>query len=378
MSRSIEAATAATAIDDYFSSSSSTTSRDNNMMMSQSRVSRKTITHQNNNHKSIGRTAFTLAIVILPTAILICLGYFAYSYFGDGRNVMLLGDVEDNKEGSADNKTTILFNNTNNVEETQQANASSPINKEISTAYTAYEQVPHDTTSFTQGLTYGDDGYLYETTGLRGQSKLNKIDPNTFQVIKSINLDDMYFGEGSTYYTDNDGNGRLILLTYTKQTAFIYDPATLTLIDSFQYTTTPPKNEGWGITYDPTEHEFIVSDGTSTLYIWDSRTYQEKRQIHVTRFDGTPQYHLNELEFINDLICCNIWYQDTIICVDKVTGRSVREYDLSELYPMEERGGYHNTMNGMALGSDHVFITGKRWDRMFKVRFDDWDTMFSR
>ena len=63
--------------------------------------------------------------------------------------------------------------------------------------------------------------------------------------------------------------------------------------------------------------------------------------------------------------------------MDKVTGWSVREYDLSELYPMEGRGGYHNTMNGMALGHDHVLITGKRWDRMFKVRFDDWETMFS-
>jgi glutamine cyclotransferase len=383
MSRSIEVATAATTvIDESFSSSSSATSRDNNnMTMSSSRVSRKT-TQQNDNHKSIGRTAFILAIVILPTAMLICLGYFVYTYFGDGRNnIMLLGGVEDNlEEGSVDNETTISFNNTNHIiEETQQAGVSSPINKKISTAYTAYEQVPHDISSFTQGLTYGTDGYLYETTGLRGQSKLNKIDPNTFQVIKSIHLDDIYFGEGSTYYTDNDGNGRLILLTYTKQTAFIYDPTTLTLLHTFQYTTTPPKNEGWGITYDPTEHEFIVSDGTSTLYIWDSTTYQEKRQIQqVTRFDTTPQYHLNELEFINDLICCNIWYQDEIICVDKVTGRSVREYDLSELYPMEERGGYHNTMNGMALGTDHVLITGKRWDRMFKVRFDDWDTMFSR
>ena len=383
MSRSIEVATAATtAIDDSFSSSSSTTrSRDNNHIMtmsSSSRVSRKT-TQQNNNQKSIGRTAFILAIAILPTAMLICLGYFVYNYFGDGRNVMLLGGVEDSGEGSADNETTTLFNKTNHIEETEQADdVSSPINKKISTAYTAYEQVPHDVTSFTQGLTYGTDGYLYETTGLRGQSKLNKIDPNTFQVIKSIHLDDIYFGEGSTYYTDNDGNGRLILLTYTKQTAFIYDPTTLTLLHTFQYTTAPPNNEGWGITYDPTDHEFIVSDGTSTLYIWDGTTYQEKRQIQqVTRFDTTPQYHLNELEFINDLICCNIWYQDTIICVDKITGRSVREYDLSELYPMDERGGYHNTMNGMALGNDHVLITGKRWDRMFKVRFDDWDTMFS-
>eukprot|EP00984_Skeletonema_dohrnii_P027056 scaffold16490_cov83-Skeletonema_dohrnii-CCMP3373.AAC.2 len=97
----------------------------------------------------------------------------------------------------------------------------------------------------------------------------------------------------------------------------------------------------------------------------DRDTLQVKRRIVVTRFDGTEQDDLNELELIGGLICCNIWYADEIICVDKITGRSVREYDLSTLYPREERG-YHNVLNGIALGEDHLLITGKRWDRMYK------------
>ena len=33
-------------------------------------------------------------------------------------------------------------------------------------------------------------------------------------------------------------------------------------------------------------------------------------------------------------------------------------------------------LNGIALGKDHVLITGKRWDRMYKVTFADWPSLF--
>ncbi|KAK1735215.1 glutaminyl-peptide cyclotransferase [Skeletonema marinoi] len=357
---------------------------------------------------SVGKTAFILAIVILPTTLLVLLGYVAYHFIGGDSSVP--GHAGDNlaldigEHDAISNEEGKFFNNAGNItinveegmvevaQETQQqtttttiATAATTATKTtsqlfptniISTAFTAYEQVPHDTTSFTQGLSYGDDGYLYETTGLRGKSKLFKIDTTTFEVIKSTDIDDIYFGEGSTYYTDADGNGRLIFITYEEQTAFIYDPITLTKLQTLSYETTPPWNEGWGITFDSFEGEFILSDGTSTLFFMDRDTLQVKRRIVVTRFDGTEQDDLNELELMGGLICCNIWYADEIICVDKITGRSVREYDLSTLYPKEERG-YYNVLNGIALGEDHVLITGKRWDRMYKVRFDDWAELFT-
>ena len=48
---------------------------------------------------------------------------------------------------------------------------------------------------------------------------------------------------------------------------------------------------------------------------------------------------------------------------------------MSSLYPANEigRGG---VLNGIALGKDHVLITGKNWDLMFKVVFPDWTTLF--
>lgn len=33
-------------------------------------------------------------------------------------------------------------------------------------------------------------------------------------------------------------------------------------------------------------------------------------------------------------------------------------------------------LNGIALGKDHVLITGKRWNRMYKVTFSDWPSLF--
>ena len=50
---------------------------------------------------------------------------------------------------------------------------------------------------------------------------------------------------------------------------------------------------------------------------------------------------------------------------------------MSSLWPKSQRGDGENVLNGIALGSDHVLITGKRWDRMYKLTFSDWPTLFS-
>ena len=167
---------------------------------------------------------------------------------------------------------------------------------------------------------------IYETTGLYAQSKIRKINPQTLEIEKSNSLDGRYFGEGSTFYTDKDGNNRIIEITWKSQTGFIYDADTLEKLSTFQYTTTAPNHEGWGITYDEINKEFIVSDGSAYLYFWDRDNLEEKRKVVVTRFNGVTQNQLNELEFMDGLVCCNIWHMDDIICVDPVTGKSVREY----------------------------------------------------
>mmetsp|Transcript_20990 Transcript_20990/g.41867 ORF Transcript_20990/g.41867 Transcript_20990/m.41867 type:complete len:556 (+) Transcript_20990:115-1782(+) len=246
----------------------------------------------------------------------------------------------------------------------------------ISTSYTVLEQDTHDSLSFTQGISYCSDGKIYETTGLYGQSKVRRINPDTFEVEKSIDTPREFFGEGSTCFIGKDGKEYLIEITWRERRGFVYEVPSLELLHSFDYTTTAPGNQGWGITYDPKNHELIVSDGSEYLYFWDVENFEMKRRVTVTRFDGEIQDQINELEFMDGLVCYNIWHEDEIICADPWTGKSVREYDFSDIWPANQRGNSENVLNGIALGKDHVLITGKRWDRIYKVAFNDWPTLF--
>lgn len=207
------------------------------------------------------------------------------------------------------------------VNEEESTNA-----KTISKSYTVLEQVGHDKQSFTQGISYCSDGKIYETTGLYGQSKVRRINPDNFEVEYSIDTPKKFFGEGSTCFVGPDGQERLVEITWREQKGFVYDVPSLELVHSFDYVTTPPGNQGWGITFDSKNHELIVSDGSQFLYFWDPDNFQTKRKVEVTRFDGRPQDQINELEFMDGLVCYNIWHQDEIICADPATGKSVREY----------------------------------------------------
>lgn len=273
-------------------------------------------------------------------------------------------------------KLALLYDTVHNSDAIEDTTNKDPVPKPIQNMivneFTILEQVGHDETSFVQGLSYCDNGWIYETTGIRGQSKVRRINPDTFAVDASVDLEPQYFGEGSTCYRDADGNLQLITITWTSRTGFIYDPARLQRHREFTYQTTPPGHEGWGITYDAFNLEFIVSDGSHFLYFWDRDTLKEKRKVTVTRFDGREQNQLNELEFIDGLVCCNIWHSDHIICVDPATGKSAREYDMSSLWPLNERGGSENVLNGIAVGHNHILLTGKLWNRMYKVQFPDW------
>jgi len=281
------------------------------------------------------------------------------------------GDVVPDEETNAEEINEQL-------EDAEEVNEGEIADGTISTAYTVLEQVSHDNMSFTQGISYCSDGKIYETSGLYVQSKVRRINPNTFEVEKSIDTPKQFFGEGSTCFIGKDGKEYLIEITWREHKGFLYDVPSLELVYSFDYTTTPPGNQGWGITYDRNKNELIVSDGSEYLYFWDVETFREKRKVAVTRFDGRKQDQINELEFMDGLVCYNIWHDDEIICADPETGKSVREYDFSKIWPANQRGSYENVLNGIALGKDHVLITGKRWDRIYKVDFTDWPTLFNK
>eukprot|EP00574_Skeletonema_japonicum_P002137 CAMPEP_0201718952 /NCGR_PEP_ID=MMETSP0593-20130828/4329_1 /ASSEMBLY_ACC=CAM_ASM_000672 /TAXON_ID=267983 /ORGANISM="Skeletonema japonicum, Strain CCMP2506" /LENGTH=674 /DNA_ID=CAMNT_0048209339 /DNA_START=123 /DNA_END=2147 /DNA_ORIENTATION=- len=295
---------------------------------------------------------------------------------GEGAEDMDEKDVDTTVDGDVPAEEEANEAETNEQVVDAEANEEELAVPTISTAYTVLEQDTHDNMSFTQGISYCSDGKIYETTGLYGQSKVRRINPDTFEVEKSIDTPREFFGEGSTCFIGRDGKEYLIEITWRERRGFVYEVPSLELAHSFDYTTTAPAHQGWGITYDPKNHELIVSDGSEYLYFWDVENFETQRKVEVTRFDGSIQKKINELEFMDGLVCYNIWHDDDIICADPETGKSVREYDFSEIWPAELRGSRENVLNGIALGKDHVLITGKRWDRIYKVDFTDWPTLF--
>lgn len=214
---------------------------------------------------------------------------------------------------------------------------------------------PHDRTAFSQGLIY-DGGYLYESTGLYGRSKVKVIDLANDRVVKSIDLDDRYFGEGLTAVDD-----KLVQLTYRERRGFVYDKQTLKVTQTFDYPT-----EGWGITYDGSR--LILSNGSSHLFYLDPSTYRRVGSLEV-RKGGEPVANLNELEYIDGLIFANIWMTNVIVQIDPESGRIVGEIDCRELAKRYEKDGNVDVLNGIAYDRKdrRLFVTGKLWPELFEV-----------
>ena len=129
----------------------------------------------------------------------------------------------------------------------------SPKSKNHPPEYTfeVVRQFPHDTAAFTQGFTY-HDGFFYEGTGRTGKSSLRKVNPETGQVVRKVDLAADLFGEGITVL----GN-KVIQLTWLSHLGFVYDLRDFHLLRTFQYA-----GEGWGLTTDG--HDLLMSDGRSS------------------------------------------------------------------------------------------------------------------
>ncbi|HOP20570.1 MAG TPA: glutaminyl-peptide cyclotransferase, partial [Amphiplicatus sp.] len=88
---------------------------------------------------------------------------------------------------------------------------------------------PHDPQAFTQGLFFLD-GFLYESTGLKGLSSIRKTDIATGEVLQKYDMPDAYFGEGIT-----DWKNRIVQITWRSQTGFVYDLKSFKQKQKFTY-----------------------------------------------------------------------------------------------------------------------------------------------
>ena len=227
--------------------------------------------------------------------------------------------------------------------------------------YKIINKYPHDTKAYTQGLEYYN-GFLYETTGRRGESTLRKVDIKTGKVLQKKALDKKYFGEGMTIF-----NNKIFWLTWQGKKGFIYN------LDTFEQERAFPYNkskEGWGFTHNETA--LIKSDGSHKIWFLDPDTLQEKKSIQVY----TNKYavnNLNELELINGKIYANKYQQNAIVIINPETGIVEGIANLKSLKKEMEKTqklkAQDEVLNGIAYDAknNRIFVTGKNWGTLFEI-----------
>lgn len=225
-------------------------------------------------------------------------------------------------------------------------------------SYSILDTFPHDTASFTEGLLFYK-GELYESTGMKGTSRIMKVDLKTGKTTTLVNLDNNYFGEGMVIVNDT-----VYQLTYQEKVGFMYSLKDFKKIGQFTFASA----EGWGMTTDG--KQIIVSDGTSNLFFYEPGTFKLLRQQAITE-NGAFASNINELEFIDGYIYANQWQSPYILKIDPTSGLVVGKLDLSEIATrIRNTYPYAELLNGIAYDSTSkkLYVTGKYWPEIYGIQ----------
>ena len=224
-------------------------------------------------------------------------------------------------------------------------------------SYKILNEYPHDITSYTQGLEFYD-GVLYESTGQYGKSKLRKVDYKTGEILKNINLDSQYFGEGLTIL-----NQKIYQLTWKENIGFIYDIDTFEKTGSFNY---GKSKEGWGLCNDGSV--IYKTDGSNKIWKLNPDTLAEEDYIQIYTNTGKID-GLNELEFIEGKIYANIYQRNGVLIINPENGAVEGVIDFSPLQKLVTQHPTLDVLNGIAYNpiTKTIFVTGKDWDILFEV-----------
>ena len=215
---------------------------------------------------------------------------------------------------------------------------------------------PHDTQAYTEGLFF-KDGYLYESTGMKGHSNVRKVELATGKAVQQKEIAAEFFGEGIA-----EIDNQIVYLTWQSGVGFVFDFKTFKPKRQFTYA-----GEGWGLASH--ERQLYMSDGTSFIRVLNP-ALQEVRRFQVT-VDGKPLGRLNELEWVEGELFANVWGSDVIARIDPKTGNVVGWIDLTGLLAPALRGtdNIDAVLNGIAYDSKQrrLFVTGKLWPALFEI-----------
>lgn len=226
----------------------------------------------------------------------------------------------------------------------------------VGPGYVVVGEFPHDPQAYTQGLDFQGTRF-FEGTGLNGRSSLRKVDLETGEVLRKVDLAERFFGEGIVAM-----GKRIYQITWQNQRAFVYDRRTFERIRRFTY-----DGEGWGLTHDG--ERLIMSNGSSSIVFRDPRTFEVLSEIEVTD-DGEPVSMLNELEWVEGEIFANVWQTNDVVRIDPDTGDVTGRLDLTPLKQQQQDG---EVTNGIAYmeAEGRLFVTGKLWSSVYEIELTD-------
>jgi glutaminyl-peptide cyclotransferase len=214
----------------------------------------------------------------------------------------------------------------------------------------------HDPQAFTEGLFFLD-GHLWESTGLNGRSSIREVKLETGEVLRSVPVSPLYFGEGIVNW-----GPEILSLTWQNGIGFTWRRADLKQTGSFRY-----PGEGWALTQDG--KNIIMSDGTPELRFLDPATLKEVRRLRVTD-QGEPVQRLNEIEYVKGEILANVWMTTRIARIDPKTGVVKAWIEIGDLAARHVSGDPDSVLNGIAYDAkgDRLFITGKNWPELYEIK----------
>jgi glutaminyl-peptide cyclotransferase len=218
-------------------------------------------------------------------------------------------------------------------------------------------RLPHPSRGFTQGL-IADDGMVWESTGLYGESALRRYRLGAGREEESAPVPPGLFAEGICRAGDI-----IWQLTWLERVALRWRPAPLALLG-----TVPYNREGWGIC---SAGAFVMtSDGSSELVRRDPATLAPLETVPV-RCAGQRVPGLNDLAWSGGLVWANVLGRAFLAGIDPGTGQ-VCEIADARAAAERHRGDPQAIMNGVAAlpGAGEFLLTGKHWRHCYHVRLD--------
>jgi glutaminyl-peptide cyclotransferase len=247
---------------------------------------------------------------------------------------------------------------TNNT--TSNSDNTSAINIPVNLPYTIVNVYPHDTAAYTQGLEW-HNGFLYEGTGLNGESFLRKAALTTGKTLQRIDLAKEYFGEGITIL-----NNKIYQLTWQNHKVFVYDLSTFKKTQELDWA-----YEGWGLSNNG--RQLIITTGSNNVYFVNTENLQIEKTLSVYDNNG-PLANLNETELINGSLYSNVYQTDRIVRIDTASGAVTAQLDLSNILEKNNQPNYPNRdyLNGIAYDSTKqlLYVTGKKWPALFALKLN--------